>query len=853
MRPVKLVLEGFTSFASRAEVDFRGLDLFAITGQTGAGKSSILDGILFALFGETPRKVAVGELRTQAAPAMKVQLEFASGDREFLVSRVYRGKAAVEFQLHERAGEEWKLITAQAKQGDEEIERVVGLDFDGFTRAVILPQGAFDEFLRGNTERRTKILTDLLNLQLYQTMMQSANARAGRLRDEVGLFRRQLERDFVDATPQRRGQMEDAIALTLRQLEANRIRQEELAPVRQRAADLRSARDQWHRIRAELDAARRTQQERSKAVEETSGMIEQAVQKKAQAEAAIASAGFTSQIYEQLLEVAPLARQIEMLKSDLSQRRARQKERTTARQAVEANAQQSLAALASAREALQVKSYTEARRRYGSADVATRLAADWKVSQIEEGAGAHLKRALEQAERDLEHVRTADLRQHLKTGDPCPVCEQIVKKLPRTTGDGTAEAVRARRDTAQREWNGFQVRLEKWNEKRQQAAALVGEVLDPPGSLEVLASRLEQLEQAEQKAESARRDLEAQAAESARLDEEIRLATDRLRAANQEFQKYPDWNALPIEELDENLKQQRAAKARQEALLREAEDAAKAHVRALELSAQVQADLLFLAKSIEEKTLQADMAARRVKEIERQLGEWLGRDDQVEPAARALVDEANTLRRTLGQNETQLQALVEKLARAVEIEAEIEAKTGAEQRYRELGTLLNARNFIAYVQRQMLERLARLASEQLRTLSDNRYTLTLSHDSNDFFVEDHWNAGATRSAKTLSGGESFLASLSLALALSDSVTGFGQQARLESLFLDEGFSTLDSESLQTAIEAIQMLASERRMVGVISHLPQLAEQLPARIEVDKSASGSTVRTHHSHSMVAGGL
>ncbi len=852
MRPVKLVLEGFTSFAARAEIDFEGLDLFAITGPTGAGKSSILDGILFALFGETSRRVSVAELRTQAAPAMKVQLEFACGERGFLVSRVYRGKSAVEFQLHEREGEKWKLLTAQAKQGGEEIERAVGLDFDGFTRAVILPQGAFDEFLRGNPERRTKILMDLLNLHLYQSMMQSANARAARLRDETGSLERQLETDYAGATPESRARIEEAVARLRRELESNRARQEELAPVRQRLIELVSAREQWQRMRAELEAARRTERDRAGQERETSLRMEEAVRRKADADAAMERTGFQPPVYEQLMEATPLARQIETLKSDLMERRARRKQAAAAQTASETAALAAMASLNAARQALQVGSHAEARRRYGSSDMAAGLAAGLIASSVDTTIEPTLKQALEQAERDLDHLRAADLRQHLKTGEPCPVCDQIVKKLPSGADANTAEAARKHLEDTRRQWNDYQLRLAGWSEKNRQAFALVGEVLDPAGALEVLASRLEQLEDAERKGDAARRDLDARAAESERLEGEIQTATDRLRAASAELVRYPDWNALPVEELEENLKRQRTAKTRLDELRRDGEEAAKAHVRALEASAQVRADLLFLAKSIEEKAVQTEAAARRVKEIEGQLGSWLTKEREVEPAARALMEEANTLRHALGQSETQLEILIAKLGRAAAIRSEIEAKSAAERRYRELGTLLNARNFIAYVQRQMLDRLAQLASSQLWTLSNNRYTLTLSHESNDFFVEDHWNAGAMRSARTLSGGESFLASLSLALALSGSVTGMAQQARLESLFLDEGFATLDAGSLQTAMEAIQLLASDRRMVGVISHLPQLAEQLPARLEVERSATGSVVR-RHSHSMVAGGL
>jgi len=106
---------------------------------------------------------------------------------------------------------------------------------------------------------------------------------------------------------------------------------------------------------------------------------------------------------------------------------------------------------------------------------------------------------------------------------------------------------------------------------------------------------------------------------------------------------------------------------------------------------------------------------------------------------------------------------------------------------------------------------------------------------------DTWNGDEERSVRTLSGGETFLASLSLALALSEQVRSLSvtERATLDSLFLDEGFGTLDPETLRTVVDAIEQLAGDGRLVGVITHVRELAEQFP-RLEVRKSQRGSTV-------------
>jgi exonuclease SbcC len=128
----------------------------------------------------------------------------------------------------------------------------------------------------------------------------------------------------------------------------------------------------------------------------------------------------------------------------------------------------------------------------------------------------------------------------------------------------------------------------------------------------------------------------------------------------------------------------------------------------------------------------------------------------------------------------------------------------------------------------------------LRELSNTRYELAYENDH--FYVVDAWNGNERRNVRTLSGGETFLASLALALALSEQVQHLAvtERERLESLFLDEGFDTLDPETLEAVVEGIEQLGRDGRVVGVITHLAELADRLPVQIRVTKSPRGSTV-------------
>jgi exonuclease SbcC len=155
---------------------------------------------------------------------------------------------------------------------------------------------------------------------------------------------------------------------------------------------------------------------------------------------------------------------------------------------------------------------------------------------------------------------------------------------------------------------------------------------------------------------------------------------------------------------------------------------------------------------------------------------------------------------------------------------------------------LRADQLLAYIQEEALRLLAHEGSAHLRQLSQGRYSLAL--DGQEFAVVDHWNADQSRSVKTLSGGETFLASLSLALALAESLARLSAGGRatdaLESLFLDEGFGTLDPETLDAAVQAIDALHGGQRMVGIVTHIQELAERLPARLEVRRGEGTSHV-------------
>ncbi|MEZ4460267.1 MAG: SMC family ATPase [bacterium] len=192
----------------------------------------------------------------------------------------------------------------------------------------------------------------------------------------------------------------------------------------------------------------------------------------------------------------------------------------------------------------------------------------------------------------------------------------------------------------------------------------------------------------------------------------------------------------------------------------------------------------------------------------------------------------------IGELKSQRGYLTAELAKIAEQTQELETTRRRSQTMSALADDLRTNNFQNYVFQDLFSELVVGASERLLRLSQ-RYALEVDSDAK-FFVVDQDNAGERRSIETLSGGETFLASLALALQLSQQVQDAAGALSLDSLFIDEGFGTLDPETLETVAEAVEALRDTGRVVGIITHIAELTNRLPVRLRVNKSVEGSQV-------------
>src|SRR5699024_284255 len=196
-----------------------------------------------------------------------------------------------------------------------------------------------------------------------------------------------------------------------------------------------------------------------------------------------------------------------------------------------------------------------------------------------------------------------------------------------------------------------------------------------------------------------------------------------------------------------------------------------------------------------------------------------------------VAQQLDQLKDTLGGLSNQHASLVKKLEEKKKLEKEFKKTNNRHEEIKVLVQLFNRSGFVNYVSGVWLENIVSLANERFHRMTKNQLSLVLSEENN-LEVIDYLNEGKKRSVKTLSGGQSFQVSLALALALAESVQSLSK-ADKSFFFIDEGFGTLDSDSVDVVFETLNQLNKENRIVGIISHVEALQERLAASLHIHK--------------------
>ena len=273
MRPLKLSLSGFMSFRERQTVAMDDLSLFAITGPTGSGKSSLLDAIVYALYGQTPRlgKQRLESLIHQNADSLQVSLEFASRDVVYRVFRTLqhsKGSNRSQVRLERQEGTDWKQLPETSSSDiARRVQAIVGLDYDNFTRAVLLPQGDFSAFLQGTPSQRGDLLIKLLGLERLKDMQRhagdiakAAKQRSSYIDEEIGRNYQGVSIAALQAKQQEKTALEQQLQSLQQDVHSLRQRLAAESQLKDLLSDWRQAAEHYTALQSQAEAKEAEQQ-----------------------------------------------------------------------------------------------------------------------------------------------------------------------------------------------------------------------------------------------------------------------------------------------------------------------------------------------------------------------------------------------------------------------------------------------------------------------------------------------------------------------------------------------------------------------------------------------------------------
>ncbi len=970
MRPLKLQLEGFTVYKKPQTINFEKLSFFIIQGKTGAGKTSIVDAITYALYGKVPRygRAKAGKLvLSKGSPKLKVSLDFSVGGKHYRIERLYRRKPEESLV---RAYEEGRRLNLNSSQVEKWVEKITGLDYQTFTKVILLPQGEFDKFLKpSKPKERREILINLLDLEIFEKVRQLASESYKQLEGELSVLKseyesiKDLSEEDIKELERRKKEIEENLDFLKKEIshleerarhaqERDKLRselieiEERLSELITREEDFRKEKEkleiakrvlpflpyieQLERVESELRDKRlereRVQKEKIKREEELRNIEEEKERAekefrdipllREELQTSIRELEKIKQVEEELnaldkLETDRKQREGELFKKERILKEC--EERLCRGEKYIEEVERELKELGYDEEEYE-RLLREVEKKRGLLEKKERLEEiERELTNLEakrkytEDELSKLKQALKEKEEILLsasiQVYAQHIRAHLKEGDTCPVCggkyresglkgkDEDVEKLREEVRalqekvlhlEKEFSSLEAKEDSLKKEGNTLRSQLSGWEE-----------ILNID-----IESRLEELERKKRKKRELEKKLKKyqerynvllKEKESAvREVEKLRSEINTLRASELErrerlmnmFGKTPSLTELKkieesletkIKDLESRIKEIETRRERiKEYWEKLTRDLVAVETKLREINTLIDNKERERKESIKkltplfedigdlEKIKEVSLPEKDIKELEERIEGFFREVEKLKEKSEEIreklkdyenIPSSDDIRRRLEEKESELESMLKNLG---------ELKSNIEQRKHLLGRKEELRKRIEDIEKNltiyarikedlqsnrlqdfasslMLMRIVERASEYLFNFTNN-YELGLD-TKGDLVVIDR-TQGVERDVKSLSGGETFLASLSLALGVSDVLSA---NAHLESLFIDEGFGSLDEETRERVSDILELIKQRiNRMVGIISHIPDLAERFHQRIVVKKHGDFSTL-------------
>jgi DNA repair protein SbcC/Rad50 len=856
MIPVRLKIEGFLSYRQSVELDFSGFDLACISGANGAGKSALLDAITWALFGRA-RKYDESVINSHpSVEAAEVTFDFDYEGNRYRVQRTNpRGKtSSVEFFIRSQAAESashWKPLTERTlRETDSKIEKTLRMDYDTFTNASFFLQGKADQFATARPGERKRILSNILGLEVWESYRDEASRRRRDTEKEVKELDGRLTeiQNELDEGPQREADLR-ALEERLGELaEQRQARARDLEVVKALHTSVEEQHKLVNTLKTQLENARRQSERLTTTLaerrEEKQG-FDSVLEKSKAIEGAYEAWQAARKELEAIEEVAEAYRKHEALRHEplgsIQAEAARLAEEKKSLIAKQKELQEKIALekeLQSQFEKCQAK-ITEAEERLARRETVDEENRSLQAKHAEAKAeNPRLKKEMEDLRSRLNHLEAAK--------EPaCPVCERPLSE------DERDELIRqyykegeSRRDQyyANKELlDNFEDHLHRLGVEMVNLKDVEAELREANRRLDQIKNQLTQLKEEQQRWEQ----LGApRLAEVTRIIAEESYAT-AARTRLQEIEAEMAELGYDVQ-AHEQLRQAEAAGREAEADKR-ALDHAQATLAPISREIEnLKAQFLDQSEVVSTLTEEHDEAIAKLAAAEADLPEL----NTVEAELHNIQEQENRLRMSVGGARQKVAVLETLEARKAGLQDTREELTQSIADLKQLERAFGKDGVPALLIEQALPEIEETTNNLLTRLTNGRMSFSFLtqrefkdsqredlKETLDMVISD---SVGERDYEMFSGGEAFRVNFSIRLALSE-VLAKRAGARLQTLVIDEGFGSQDVEGRQRLVEAINLVRDDFEKILVITHLEELKEAFPTRIEVEKTLQGSQVQ------------
>lgn len=939
MKPLKLTISAFGPYLERTEIDFSKFGssgIYLVTGDTGAGKSTIFEALCYALYGET---VSGGDrdakmLRNKSAGddiETFVELEFMADGKRYRVTRSpkyeldklkkTRKKAGTDAPVQElRHSEHTNRFNLESldgslpplgeKEGNEALREIVGISKDNFKKISMIAQGEFMSVIRKKTDEREKILTSVFHTSNYGKLteklreyMNNAKADRDKLVSDITAAIGQIEADenspFADELEQKKkigcvtsGEIERIEELLIQIMQQDEETERKLNEEKEVN---RKHTEQNEKLLARAETRRQhekdlaaSQQKRKSLEDRLPQLLEQqkalednpvkADEYKAAAEVIRSGLGD----YDRLEQLNEESAKSEAAKKQAEQRLERLKMQkqenavlieTTTRQLkalegiedqnTDMQRQQDAVREKGEKQRNLQKRYLEldnlsAQRRSAQADYQT---ADQEYQQA--------RAVYDQMQKAFYDDLAGILARGLTIGSPCPVCGSLSHPQPAQAHEQapTKEQIQAAKRKADKLSAGIQTAAQKAARAAEKEASARKEIADmieglfaahiQPENAEnfraefeghmaatenqyrEIAIKLKDIETKKKQKDSLTRQSEKLRDSAVQIDKDILEWTTKAASASTQLSGVQEQYTVLKAKLE--FPSRRDAEGRIGQLRKKAEELEQAYNQAVKAVSDMQS-------SMKELTAAGELLMRQIAEIEEtDMDALINTRQQLKEEDDRLTGRMNHLavrqkcnlfaQRVLRKNGSQYAKAEDTFRRCEDL-----YNTAS-------GKLLNRDKIRldSYVVSAYFDRILTRANQRLSMMTDGRYCFNRSETVEDkrktagldLNILDREN-GRERSVNTLSGGESFMAALALSLGLSDEIQSESSGIRLETMFIDEGFGSLDDNALEKAVATLTELSRGDCLIGIISHVGRLKELINKRIVIRRSESNHTI-------------